>query len=129
MSLNIKAEILDKECNNRKFWQNFKFEVKFGSNGVATICLNDEKTKYNAVDYGYDKISVVIAKMINDITVDDCKYNNGKKLSESGVGMSALIDSFNNKRGCKLEYIYGGIDSIVYELTISDKIIIKEEEL
>ncbi len=124
MSLDMRAEILANE-----YGKNFKFEVRFSKSGKVTICIGEQKTKYTVGGWGYDKISAVIAKMINDITVNDCKYNNGKKLCQGGAGMSALIDSFNNKRGCKLEYIYGGIDSIVYELTISDKLIIKEEEL
>ena len=119
------------EFNNRNYWSDFKFEVIYSNSGVARIYINDSKTSYTAGGYGYDKESAVIASMINDITINNCKYNkkhygnNGKKLSCSGVGFSSIQTSFNSKRGCKLEKIYSGFNSDVYEIKISDKLLIK----
>jgi len=111
-----------------EWWNNIKFEIKYSKNGVARIYINDRKTKYYAGGYGYDKESSVIAEIINDLTISNCKYNkkmygnNGKKLS-AGVGFSSIYNSFNAKRKCKLEKIYCGLDSDVYEITFNSKLL------
>lgn len=127
----LKEIYIKDEFSNRKYWMSFKFEVIYSSNSVARIYINDRKTKYSAGGYGYDKESAVIASMINDLTVNDCKYNkkhygnNGKKLSQGGVGFSSIQKCFNSKQGCFIKKIYSGLKSDIYEIKISDKLCIK----
>src|SRR5574344_90408 len=87
--------------------KDFKFEIIFSNSGVARIYINDRKTKYTAAGYGYDKISSVIASMVNDL-IGKQPYNfeiygntgNYRKEGEtefllsSGVGFSSIKESF-----------------------------------
>ena len=124
MKINIKE--LVKEY---VWWNKFKFEITYSNAGVARIYIGDRKTKYYAVGYGYNKESSVIAQMINDLTINDCKYNkkiygnNGKKLSQGGVGFDSIKKSFNAKKGCKLEKIHNGFKSDVYQIKINPKLL------
>jgi len=123
-ALNLKQMVKEHD------WNEFRFEVIYSKAGVARIYIGDRKTKYYAGGYGYDKESTVIAQMINDLTIDDCKYNmdiygnSGKKLSHD-VGFTPIKASFESKRGNKLDKIYSGRDSDVYSIKINPKLIAK----
>ena len=107
----------------------FKFEIIFSNSGVARIYINDRKTKYSATGFGYDKISSVIASMINDL-IEKQPYNseiygnsgNYKKENEtkfhlsSGVGFNSIKNSFESIEGNSLNQIYSGKNSNVYEI-------------
>lgn len=109
--------------------EGFKFEIKFSNSGVARIFINDRKTKYTASGFGYDKISSVIATMINDL-IEKQPYNfeiygntgNYKKEGEtefylsSGVGFDSIKNSFESISGNELNQIYSGKNSNVYEI-------------
>ena len=109
--------------------KDFKFEIIFSNSGVARIYINDIKTKYKASGYGYDKVSSVIASMINDL-VGAQPYNfeiygnsgNYKKEGETefhlsgGVGFSSIKESFESIAGNKLNQIYSGKKSDIYEI-------------
>ena len=109
--------------------EGFKFEIIFSNSGVARIYINDRKTKYNANGYGYDKTSSVIASMINDL-IGLQPYNfeiygnsgNYKKEGETefylsgGVGFSSIKESFESIAGNKLNQIYSGKNSNIYEI-------------
>ena len=77
--------------------KDFKFEIIFSNSGVARIFINDKKTKYKASGYGYDKVSSVIASMINDL-IEKQPYNseiygnsgNYKKEGETEFHLSML---------------------------------------
>ena len=89
--------------------KDFKFEIIFSNSGVARIFINDIKTKYTASGYGYDKISSVIATMINDL-IGKQPYNfeiygnsgNYKEEGETvfllsgGVGFGSIKESFES---------------------------------
>lgn len=62
VTFNLK-EVFNEYGRNKEF----KFEILFSNSGVARIYINDRKTKYVAGGYGYDKVSSVIATMINDL--------------------------------------------------------------
>ena len=131
MSLfNIKKDIKEYE-----WWNEFKFSIEYSKSGVARIYLGDRKTKYVANGYGYNKESAVIAQMINDLTIKDCKYNkklygnNGKNLSQGGVGFDAISQSFNAKQGCFLKKIYCGITYDVYHIKINKKLLWFNEKI
>ena len=113
----------------------FKFEITFSNSGTARIYINDRKTKYNASGYGYDKISSVIASMVNDLTGKQ-PYNfeiygnsgNYKKegetefyLSGGGVGFSSIKESFESITGNELNQIYSGRNSNIYEIKFNQK--------
>jgi len=111
-----------KEVFNDYGWsKGFKFEIVYSKQGVACIYIGDRKTSYTAGGYGYDKESSVIATMINDL-IGEQKYNkkiygnNGKFLS-GGTGFSSIKESFEYKRGFKLEGLYSGFNSDVYQVT------------
>jgi hypothetical protein len=115
--------------DNKKFWDNFKFELKYSKNGIVRVYINDRKTKYTVGGYGYCKESSVIAKMINDI-IGEQKYNkniygNSEGLLSGGTGFNSIKLSFEYKRGCKLEKIYSGLDSDIYYIKFSQKILNK----
>ena len=110
-------------------WTEFKFEVIYSKRGVARIYIGDRATNYTAGGYGYDKESSVIANMINDLLIDNPKYNKnvygnykGRSLSH-GVGFHVIKGSFETKRGNKLEKIYSGMNSDVYYIKINPKLI------
>jgi len=119
---------IKKAIKEYSWWNNFKFEVRYSKSGVARIYIGNRKTKYYAGGYGYDKESQVIANMINDLTISNCKYNkniygnNVRKLS-GATGFNSIANSFNAKRGCKLRKIYNGYDSDIYEITINKKLL------
>ncbi len=118
-----------KEVFNQYTWdKGFKFEITFSNSGVARIFIGDRKTKYNADGYGYDKISTVIASMINDLIGEQAynkeiygnsgNYNKDKDLYllSGGVGFGSIKDSFESIEGNKLISIYSGVNSSVYEV-------------
>ena len=108
-------------------WNNFKFEIVFSKSGVARIYINDRKTKYNAGGYGYDKISTVIPNMINDIIniqdYDSNIYGNRNGLLSYGVGFSSTKESFESLKGCRLNEIYSGLNSLVYDITFNSELL------
>ena len=108
-------------------WNNFKFEIIFSKSGVTRIYINDRKTKYNAGGWGYDKISTVISNMINDIIniqdYDAIIYGNRNGLLSYGVGFSSTKESFESLKGCRLNEIYSGLNSIVYEITFNSELL------
>ena len=116
--------------------KDFKFEIIFSNSGVARIYINDKKTKYKAAGYGYDKISSVIASMVNDL-IGLQPYNfeiygnsgNYKKegetefyLSSGGVGFSSIKESFESIAGNELNQIYSGKKSDIYEIKFNQKV-------
>ena len=121
---------LNKQFTEGYGWnKDFKFEIVFSNNGVVRIFINDRKTKYKASGYGYDKISSVIATMINDL-IGLQPYNptiygnsgNYKKEGETefflsdGVGFNSIKESFESIEGNILNQIYSGKNSNVYEI-------------
>jgi len=114
---------LKKLVNTLEIWNNFKFSTDFTKQGNVRIYVNDKKTKYFAKGHGYDKVSAVIAKMINDL-IEKQPYNqniygnNGEYLSENGVGLMPLIDSLNTIN-VKLEEIYSGKSYDVFKIDFS----------
>ena len=121
---------LNKQFTEGYGWtKDFKFEIVFSNSGAARIFINDRKTKYSASGYGYDKISSVIATMINDL-IGKQPYNptiygnsgNYKKEDEtefflsSGVGFNYIKESFESIEGNSLNQIYSGKNSNVYEI-------------
>lgn len=126
-NFNLKELFEDKSYGWNK---GFKFEIIFSNSGVARIFINDRKTKYYANGGGYDKISTVIASMVNDL-IGKQPYNfeiygnsgNYKKEGEtefflsSGVGFSSIKDSFESIKGNELNQIYSGKNSNIYQIT------------
>ena len=114
--------------------KDFKFEIIFSNSGVARIFINDKKTKYKAVGYGYDKTSSVIASMINDL-IGEQPYNptiygnsgNYKKEGEtefylsSGVNFDSIKKSFESISGNELNQIYSGKNSNIYEIKFNQE--------
>lgn len=102
----------------------FKFEIIFSNNGVARIYIADYKTKYFAGGYGYDKTSAVIATMINDLlgsqNYNPEIYGNRNGLLSSGTGFESIKNSFESIQGNKLDQIYSGKNSNVYQITFGD---------
>jgi hypothetical protein len=112
---------------NKSYWNDFKFEIKYSKSGVARIFVSDRQTNYKASGYGYDKESSVIANMINDI-IGKQKYNKSIYGSyagflSGGTGFDSIKRSFEYKRGCKLNKIYSGVDSDVYYIKFSNKVL------
>ena len=115
--------------------KDFKFEIIFSNSGVARIYINDRKTKYNASGYGYDKVSSVIASMVNDL-IGEQPYNseiygnsgNYKKEGETefhlsgGVGFGSIKDSFESITGNELNQIYSGKNSDIYEIKFNQEV-------
>ena len=107
-------------------WNTFKFEIVYSKAGVARIYIGYRKTKYSTGGYGYDKESAIIATMINDIVAGAYQYNkncygtDGVTLSQGGVGFNNIKTAFESVKGNKLEKIYSGKDSNVYEITFSN---------
>ncbi len=123
---------LKKVFNEKGYGWNkgFKFEITFSNSGVARIFIGDRKTKYTAGGYGYDKVSSVIANMINDligkqsynkdIYGNSCNYSNNTELTGilcGGTGFGSIKESFESIEGFKLNQIYVGVNSSVYEIT------------
>ena len=127
----MKTWDLKKVFNDKCYgWEKgFKFEITFSNSGVARIFIGDRKTKYSADGYGYDKVSSVIANMINDLIGEQPynkevygntgNYNKDKELHSlsGGVGFGSIKDSFESIEGNKLASIYSGVNSSVYEIT------------
>ena len=124
--------------NNPNHWNAFKFEIKYSNRGVARVYVNDRKTSYYAGGYGYDKESSAIATMVNDLigaqkyskTIygSSCNYKTairkgGKGFLSGCTGFNSVAESFNYKRGCKLEKIYSGSDGDVYSIMINKKML------
>lgn len=109
-----------------KGWGNFRFEIVYSKAGVARIYVGDKKTKYHAGGYGYDKESAAIAKMINDIVEGvyqydkNCYGTDGVTLSQGGVGFNSIKKAFESIKGNKLERIYSGKNSDIYEITFKN---------
>ena len=114
--------------------EGFKFEIIFSNSGVARIFINDRKTKYSTSGYGYDKMSSVIASMVNDL-IGEQPYNseiygnsgNYKKEGEtefylsSGVNFDSIKKSFESIAGNELNQIYSGKNSNIYEIKFNQK--------
>ena len=114
--------------------KDFKFEIIFSNSGAARIFINDNKTKYTAAGYGYDKTSCVIASMVNDL-IGLQPYNfeiygnsgNYKKEGETefylsgGVGFSSIKESFESISGNELNQIYSGKKSDIYEIKFTQE--------
>jgi len=102
--------------------ETFKFEVTF-SKTTTRIWRGFKKTKYYAGGYGYDKLSTVIAEMINDLTGEQTYsrevYGHYKGLLTFGVGFDATKQSFESIEGNKLDLVYCGKTSNVYEITFA----------
>lgn len=98
----------------------FKFEIIFSNNGVARIYVGDRKTSYYANGYGYDKTSAVIAVMINDLlglqNYNPEVYGNRNGLLSSGTGFESIKNSFESIQGNKLDCIYSGKNSNIYQI-------------
>jgi len=111
---------LKKLVNTIDVWKDFKFSVEYNKKGGVRIYVNDRKTKYYVKGYGYDKSSAIIAKMVNDL-IGKQQYNeniygnNGKYLSENGVGLMPIIDSLRTIN-VKLEEIYTGKSYDVFKI-------------
>ena len=125
-----------KECiKEYEWWAEFKFSIEYSKSEIARIYIGDRKTKYHVSGYGYDKESTVISLMINDITIKNCKYNkklygnNGKKLSQGGVGFNVISQSFNAKQGCFLKKIYYGVNYDIYQIKINKKLLWSNEKI
>lgn len=99
----------------------FKFEIIFSNNGVARIYINDRQTNYTAGGYGYEKTSAVIAKMINDLigsqNYSPGIYGNMDGLLSSGTSFEAIQRSFESIQGNKLDQVYSGKNSNIYQIT------------
>lgn len=110
-----------KEVFNQYNWdKGFKFEIIFSKSNVARIYINNRKTKYTAGGYGYDKISSVIATMINDL-IGTQPYNldvygNRNGFLSHGTGFESIQESFESIEGNELKQIYSGLNSNVYEI-------------
>ena len=105
----------------KEFWSSgFKFEIIYSKSGAARIFVGDRKTKYNAGGYGYCKESSVIAAMINDLIgvqpYNSNIYGNRNGLLFGGVGFSSIKDSFESVVGYKLDKLYSGVNSDVYQI-------------
>lgn len=105
----------------KEFWSNgFKFEVIYSKSRAARIFVGDRKTKYTAGGYGYCKESSVIAAMINDLvgvqSYNPNIYGNRNGFLIGGVGFSSIKQSFESVADYKLEKIYSGINSDVYQI-------------
>lgn len=99
----------------------FKFEIIFSNSGVARIYIGDRKTEYSAGGYGYEKTSAVIAKMINDLigsqNYSPETYGNMDGLLSPGTSFEAIQRSFESIQGNKLDQIYSGKNSNIYQIT------------
>ena len=130
-TFDLKKQFTDKIYGWNK---GFKFEIIFSNSGVARIYINDRKTKYSATGFGYDKISSVIASMVNDL-IGEQPYNfeiygnsgNYKKEGKtvfylsSGVGFGSIKESFESIAGNELNQIYSGRNSNIYEIKFNQK--------
>ena len=110
-----------KEVFNNYGWsKGFKFEILYSKSGVARIYLGSRKTNYKASGYGYDKESTVLSNMINDLlgnqSYNSNIYGNKNGLLSYGVGFSSIKDSFESVAGYKLNKIYSGVNSDIYEI-------------
>lgn len=97
----------------------FKFEIVW-SGSTARIWVNDRMTKYKAGGYGYCKESTVLSNMINDL-IGEQPYNpeiygNRNELLNYGVGFDSIKASFESIEGNKLNKLYSGKSSDVYEI-------------
>jgi len=119
-----KAFDLKEVFTNSEYWKEFKFEINL--NGMIRIYIGDRRTKYVATGWGYDKISAVIAHMINDL-VGEQPYNPEtygcyKGLLCSGTGFEAIQSSFESINDNKLSMIYYGRNSNIYEIRFGGEI-------
>ena len=116
----MKAINIKEEFNQYGWNKGFKFEIAYSRNGVARIYINDIKTKYSALGYGYDKESTVLSNMINDLigtqNYDSNIYGNRNGLLSYGVGFESIKKSFESIEGNKLNCLYYGVNSNVYEI-------------
>jgi len=101
-----------------------KFHIKF-RNGNVRIVINNEKTKYYAGGYGYDKASSAVSELINDL-LGEMDYRNaytgsrsGIRMLSNGIGIDAVINALD-AIGSKLDIVYIGDDFNVYELDLSN---------
>lgn len=110
-----------KEIFEQYNWnEGFKFEIIFSKSNVARIYINNRKTKYTAGGYGYDKISSVIATMVNDLIgtqpYNSEVYGNRNGYLSQGTGFESIKESFESIEGNELKQIYSGLNSNVYEI-------------
>ena len=126
----MKAFNIKEEFNSYGWNIGFKFEITYSKSGVARIYLgSNRKTKYTVTGYGYDKESSVIATMINDLLgrqpYDKYIYGNSgnNNLNQDlnflsgGTGLSSIKESFESIEGYKLNKIYSGVNSDVFEIS------------
>lgn len=118
----MKTFNIKEEFNNYGWNTGFKFEITYSKSGVARIYLgSNRKTKYFASGYGYDKESSVIATMINDLLGEQNYnpniYGNRNGFLSGGTGLSSIKESFESIEGYKLNKIYSGVNSDVYEIS------------
>ena len=90
-------------------YREFKFHTTRSKSGVVRIFLNDRRTEYKAGGGGYDKVSSVVALMINDIMGDDI-------VSYNGVGFNQIRDEFTRLRGASLDVLYTHGSTIIYHI-------------
>ena len=109
--------------------KDFKFEIVFSEGGLATIFVDGIETKYNIKEYGSDKVSKIIATMINDL-IGKQPYNpfiygnsgNNNKEGETEfylkgeAGYNSIKESFESIKGNSLNCIYTGSNSTIYEI-------------
>ena len=125
-----------KEVFNQGYSQSkgFKFEIVYSNSGMARIYVNDIKTKYVTGGYGYDKESSCISNMINDLISkqpyskdiygNTCNYSNNTEstgLLCGGTGLSSIKESFESIDGNKLNKIYSGKNSEVFEIVFNQE--------
>ena len=118
----MKTFNIKEEFNNYGWNIGFKFEITYSKSGVARIYLgSNRKTKYTATGYGYDKESSVIATMINELlgkqNYNPNIYGNRNGFLSGGTGLSSIKESFESVEGHKLNKIYSGVNSNVYEIS------------
>lgn len=119
----MKTFNIKEEFNQYGWNKGFKFEIVYSKSGVARIFINDRKTKYYASGYGYDKESTVLSNMINDLigvqNYNNEIYGNRNGLLSYGVGFDSIKKSFESIEGNKLNRLYYGVNSNIYEITFN----------
>lgn len=113
----------------------FKFSLELEGKSSLRLYVGSRKTSYVATGCGYDMVSSVIAKMINDLIgeqpYDSSFYGNTRNYSNNtsdkgtlcgGTGFSSIKESFESLGdGFKLDYIYKARDYRVYEVKLNLK--------
>lgn len=108
----------------------FKFSLEIEGKNNLRIYVGCNKTKYVATGGGYDKVSEVIAEMLNDLIGEQkyskdiygntMNYSNNTKdkgLLCGGTGFSAIKNSFESLgEGNTLNHIYEARSFGVYEV-------------